>query len=164
MENNVQKGFITMVFLMSCFVALGQQADDLDLTHIYNKWVFSPAESSNSIQVYRNEDFFEDVEVRSQRWRFAAHSDVFVNFLYPKNRSRVIRRCGNDSRPQYNRPTRTKGRWELVEENGVTFLLLHYYGAKKGKPFQLVNTVRYLVIHLGENLMELKIINRKNVG
>ena len=132
-------------------------------THIYNKWVFSADESSNSLQVYRNEGFFEDAEVemqRPQRWRFAAHSDVFVNSPYPKNNlKRPPRRCPTGGHQTTYVPSRTKGKWELIDENGVTSLLLHYYRAEKGKAFQLAKTVRYLVVHLEEDLMELVMIN-----
>ncbi len=158
-------------FLTITVLVHGQEGSNVDLDHIYNKWVYSDFDSYDGVLVYRNEAFFEtvlDLGAKPKRWRFATHSNVFINAPYRKPRPQSLRWCGNDKRPVSYRkrllkPSRVVGEWELKDENGKILLVLHYYRGIKGEAFELERSVTYQIIHLEKNLMELTIIDRVNV-
>ncbi len=164
-------GFIIFGFELS---AQQSKLDSVNLDYIYNKWVLSEGESSFGNLILRNEDFFKgntsDGKARN-RWRFAEHSDVFVNWPYSKvgvykrqiPRRRPKRTCGSHGpggrsigRFYYSPPTRIKGKWSLVDDGYTSKIKLFYYQAEKGKPFKLSSTKVYEIIHLERDLMILR--------
>ncbi|TMM58901.1 hypothetical protein FEE95_05575 [Maribacter algarum] len=146
--------------------------DSVNLDYIYNKWVMSKEESSFESIVYRNEDFFQrnDLDEKARtRWRFAKHSDVFVNSpyskvkIYKKQIGRPRRTCGpsgsggrSTEKFYFGPPQRTKGRWKLYPHEEMAKIELFYYKAVIGKPFELSGTQVYEIVHLEKDLMVLR--------
>ena len=155
-------GFQTKIGLVfgciCCFLTVkAQEAEQIDVELIYNKWVFSEQESFDDILVYLDEDdvIVADIDYDPNAiLKFTRRNNKFY-FRYSNPKGKPSR-CGNDLRDRRRKAFWKKGLWLLDVEEEYTFLTLEHFVAEKGAAYVRTNVLEFQIVHLSEGRMVLK--------